>query len=289
MTDKADLHIHTTASGDALNEPEAVFQQAKHLGLKAISFTDHDSVLHHSIGHELSRKYQVEFIPGIEVSSSWKGQVAHVLAYFEGEVSPSLVSFLEKEARAAARKTAVGLIGKMREMGFDVTVEEYDETAGRCTSGDSPLLRLLMRKHYVKGITEHKEKFGIINHEDNKSYSPGVIRVMEEIHRAGGVAVIAHPAGNEQTGIVNLGEPEVKEMVKYGLDGIEVFHELNSTVQRELYLQLAAGHNLLVTGGSDSHGLEGARPLGSHYCPWGPEVIRAWRRRLEPGKKGRNG
>jgi len=289
MTEKADLHIHTTASGDALNEPEDVFREAKHLGLAAISFTDHDSVLHHRIGRELSRKYRVEFIPGIEVSSSWEGRVAHVLAYFEGEMSPSLVVFLEKEARAAARKKAIGLIGKMREIGLDITADEYDETAGKCSSGDSPLLRLLMRKHYVRDIADYKEKFGRINYEDNTTYSPGVFRVIEEIHKAGGIAAIAHPAGNEQTGIVSLGEPEIKEMVKHGLDGVEVFHELNSAGRRELYLQMAARHNLLVTGGSDSHGLAGERPLGSHGCPWGPEVIRAWRQRLGPGTKGRNG
>ena len=138
----------------------------------------------------------------------------------------------------------------------------------------------------MKDIADYKEKFGRINYEDSTSYSPGVFRVIEEIHKAGGIAAIAHPAGNEQTGIVNLGEPEVKEMVKHGLDGIEVFHELNGDADRKRYLNLAVRHNLLVTGGSDSHGLEGTRPLGSHYCPWGPEVIREWRQRLGPGTKG---
>ena len=49
---KADLHIDTTASGDALNTPEDVFRKAKEAGLAAVAFTDHDFILDYQLAQE---------------------------------------------------------------------------------------------------------------------------------------------------------------------------------------------------------------------------------------------
>jgi len=74
------------------------------------------------------------------------------------------------------------------------------------------------------------------------------------IHQAGGVAVLAHPGLNRSDGVI----PALAEA---GMDGIECFHTKHSTLTTERYLELADRFHLLVTGGSDCHGLNKGKPL----------------------------
>jgi predicted metal-dependent phosphoesterase TrpH len=79
-------------------------------------------------------------------------------------------------------------------------------------------------------------------------------RAIELIHRAGGLAVMAHPALNRNDDII-------PGIVEAGLDGIEVFHTKHSPNANLRYMDMAKKYNLLVTGGSDCHGLSKGRPL----------------------------
>ena len=74
------------------------------------------------------------------------------------------------------------------------------------------------------------------------------------IHQARGVAVLAHPG-------LNRTDDLIPELVAAGLDGIECFHTKHSTVTTEHYLEVADQFHLLVTGGSDCHGLSKGKPL----------------------------
>ncbi len=85
---------------------------------------------------------------------------------------------------------------------------------------------------------------------------------IELIHQAGGVAVLAHPGLNRSDGVIPA-------MVEAGLDGIECFHTKHSTSTSERYLALADRFHLLVTGGSDCHGMTKGKPLmGSVKLPY---------------------
>jgi predicted metal-dependent phosphoesterase TrpH len=74
------------------------------------------------------------------------------------------------------------------------------------------------------------------------------------VHQAGGVAVMAHPG-------LNRTDEVIPEMAEAGLDGIECFHTKHSTSTSEHYLEIADRFNLLVTGGSDCHGMSKGKPL----------------------------
>jgi predicted metal-dependent phosphoesterase TrpH len=74
------------------------------------------------------------------------------------------------------------------------------------------------------------------------------------IHLAGGVAVMAHPG-------LNHADDSIPGMVEAGLDGLECFHTKHSTATSEHYLEMAARFNVLVTGGSDCHGMNKGQPL----------------------------
>ena len=47
----------------------------------------------------------------------------------------------------------------------------------------------------------------------------------------------------------------LKEMINCGLMGIEVYHSSHTKEEIEYYLEIANKYNLLISGGSDYHGI----------------------------------
>ena len=80
-------------------------------------------------------------------------------------------------------------------------------------------------------------------------------KVIEAIHHAGGIAVLAHPCCYW---CLNL-DKFVKKLVGYGLDGIEVYYPYDRLTRvvkfhsRKTVFKLADRYNLIKTGGQDQH------------------------------------
>jgi predicted metal-dependent phosphoesterase TrpH len=110
--------------------------------------------------------------------------------------------------------------------------------AGLCSSLDEAFERFL-RKHRPAWVPKFKMS---------------AAHAIELIHQAGGLAVMAHPGLNHNDEIIPA-------MVEAGLDGIECFHTKHSTTMAERYLEIADRFELLVTGGSDCHGMNKGKPL----------------------------
>jgi hypothetical protein len=98
---------------------------------------------------------------------------------------------------------------------------------------------------------------------------------MDLIHQAGGLAVVAHP-GLART------EEALPELIEAGVDGIECFHTKHSPSASEYYVSLAEKHELVITGGSDCHGMNKGKPLiGSIKLPY--QYVRDLKGRLANG------
>ena len=82
---------------------------------------------------------------------------------------------------------------------------------------------------------------------------PDVKEVIDEIHGAGGIAVLAHPAFLD-----NFDE--------IGLDGIEVWHPSATDADIEMLGSICKKHKLLMTGGSDFHGIYGSSTVTLGTC-----------------------
>ena len=76
MSQKYDLHMHSTVSDGKL-QPEELVDRAERLGLGLISITDHDRC---DAYHELKKLAQIdiELIVGIEFSTQWSGVGVHL-------------------------------------------------------------------------------------------------------------------------------------------------------------------------------------------------------------------
>lgn len=83
--------------------------------------------------------------------------------------------------------------------------------------------------------------------------------VINEIHSAGGIAVLAHPSKFDNF-------DEIDKYVEMGLDGIEVWHPLASDEDVERLAAICKKKKLLLTGGSDFHGIYGDKTVTLGAC-----------------------
>ena len=80
MANKIDLHTHTTASDGTLTPTELV-AHARELGLSAVAITDHDTMNGVAEAQTAGERLGVEVIPGMEISTDYRGEDTHVLGY----------------------------------------------------------------------------------------------------------------------------------------------------------------------------------------------------------------
>ena len=243
-----DLHSHTNES-DGTCSPAELIEEAVRAGVDVLGITDHDTFCGFDQAAPLARRAGVEAICGIELSTKLHGQSVHLLGYFFGD--NGLKNFREwvLEMQASRRERNVRLAARLRELGFDVTLEEA-EARGHGMTGRPHFAQLLVEKGYVGGIREAFDEYldesarGYV-HRIEPQFAEGVGRIRE----AGGVASLAHPV--RVRGDIPALLPELCDS---GLNAIEAYHSDHSRRDTEQYLDLAKRYGLMVTGGSDFHG-----------------------------------
>ena len=247
MTKLADLHIHTHYS-DSTSSPEEVIEQAHAQGLDCIAISDHDTIDGINPTIEAAKKYNIEVIPAIELSTESQGKDIHILGYFFDYTNPKLLKKLD-----AMQNSRLGrmeqMLEKLKEVGInDIKFEEVCALAESKSVGRPHLAQLLLEKGWVKN---YREAFNKYLADDAIAFVPKFKQSPEEaidlIHEFGGVSVLAHPM------LTNV-DQLISGFVKSGLDGLEVYYHCASNTTIQFYENLAQKYDLLVTGGSDAHG-----------------------------------
>ncbi len=261
-----DLHTHSTAS-DGSMAPAELVRYAHSKGLAAVALTDHDTVVGLEQALEEGSRLGIEVIAGVEISvsvSPWNipsyrcpnGETGepemHLLGYFfKGNYEPILKTLDELRAKREQRNHRI--VGKLNEMGFDISMEEVAAKAGGGIVGRPHIARVLMEKGYTSSITEGFEKFlaaGRPAYFRKDKLTPEV--GIAEIRQSGGVPVLAHPIF---LGLKGEALDRVLNKLKAaGLIGIEAFYTENTGERTKELLELAVKNELKVTGGSDFHG-----------------------------------
>lgn len=248
-----DLHVHTTFS-DGMFTPEKVVKKAIELGLRGIAITDHDCVEGISPAIEAAAGTELEIIPGVEISAAKKENEIHILGYFVDWLDPVMVKQFQKmkENRVKRMKKIVTLLKKE---GLNVTEGEVFGSVKAGTVGRLHLARIMLKNKCVKTLKEAFDKYigdgkpCCVRHQ-RLDYR----KAIDLIREAGGVPVIAHPA--------TMGRDEyIPSYKRAGLRGIEAYHSKYRGSTNNKYLKLAKEHGLIVTGGSDCHGMEPGKVL----------------------------
>lgn len=249
---RIDLHLHTTHSDGSLS-PTEVLRLAHKTGVSALAITDHDIVTGIPEAIAAGAELGIEIIPGVEISSRVGNSELHILGYCLQWQDPELNRRLTS-LRESRHSRNPQIIERLRALGLDVTYEEVRALAGTDAVGRPHIARLLMDKHYV---TSAKDAFDRYLADGRPAYVarelPSPADAIAWIRAAGGVAVLAHPTWAKVSG---EGLNALLTTLKAeGLGGIEVHYSTHTKRQTTEYLDLAKRLDLLITGGSDFHGI----------------------------------
>ncbi|MDI6785675.1 MAG: PHP domain-containing protein [bacterium] len=247
---KADLHIHTYYS-DSTFSPKEVVGKAKDKGLKTIAITDHDNIEGIAEAQRKGQEIGIEVIPGIELSAinrAYPNKDIHLLGYLVDYQDKNFLKSIRKfQQRRYSR--AVEMVKKLNNCGIKISFEEVKEVSGYGSFGKLHVAKAIYKKGRFDGLGEIFEKY--LNYgcpAYTEKYGLEIEEAIEILKKCKGIPVLAHPCYSKC-------EDVIESFVECGLIGIEVFHpEQNKEDQRRL-IQIAKKYNLLITGGSDCHGL----------------------------------
>lgn len=250
---KADMHIHSTVS-DGYYTIEEIIKKAKERGLDAIAITDHDTLSHRK---QIPKTYGIKVVPGIEISCHdyEKDYRVHILGYKIQR--PEMVEKVVQPTLEARHANSMKQIEILKQAGYEINLDKIKKADGKyiykqhimdylCTTGQA---EEMFGEFYYRTFKNNG-----ICHFDIEYLNP--LKAVETIKAAGGIAVLAH-SGQQQNFEL------IPELVQHGLDGLELNHHANTAKDKEVIREYAKQYHLLLTGGSDCHGL---------YEPNSPEV-----------------
>ena len=260
MNTYIDLHLHSTQS-DGSFSPTQVVQRAAELGLSAISLTDHDSVAGVREAQNVGRDIGVEVIPGIELSTQEAGMDIHILGYFIDHENSDLLDYVQK-FQDARRNRAEKIVARLNRLGVPITMAQVLYKAGDGAIGRPHVADVLVEEGFV---FSHDHAFQKYLGYGKPAYQPKFVLTLREaveiIHAAGGLASLAHP-------VLYRRDALIPDLIKQGLDGIEVIHVRHDRADILRYSDMAQHYGLLKTGGSDCHGdSRGQAVIGTVQVP----------------------
>lgn len=246
-----DLHTHSTFSDGSLT-PEQLVNEAEKAGLSAIALTDHDSVGGMTRFLTASLKSMIRGVPGVEISVDLNKGTMHMLGYFIDHQHPALERHLA-DISAGRSVRNENMVKQLNKMGLALTMSEVAAFAGEDNVGRLHFAQALLTRGYVKTKEEAFNRFlakGKPAYIERPRLSP--TQGVRMIRDAGGIAVLAHPftMGLATQALISM----VSELVKAGLQGIEIYYPHHTPKQVAQYRSLARQFDLVATGGTDFHG-----------------------------------
>ena len=262
-----DFHTHSIAS-DGLETPESLVRMAKEKGIRFLALSDHDTMDGYPAAKAEGERIGLPVLPSLEMDNECEHEL-HILGPGVDPDDPGLREALEI-LRERREKRSKGMLENLRKIGIDVFPLIDWEGPGTVTRMN--FARALRDGGWTKDVTQAFREYmdlGKPGYYKVERYSPAeTIRLIRE---AGGIPVLAHPCHLN-------GNPHslIRELADLGLGGLEAYYPTSTDGQRELYLSLAAQYGLIVTCGSDFHGVDRPKnPLGGAWRDV-PELERTW-------------
>ncbi len=252
MNELIDLHTHTTAS-DGIYSPEALIDLALRSHVKTLAITDHDTLGGLKAAIAYASKKSFDFIPGIEFSVDYPGGSFHLLGlyvdYEDSELIETTARLMEFRNTRASR-----ILEDLSKYGIDIPHTLLEEISGGESMGRPHIARAMIKLGFAPDISAVFQNFlvkgkpGYVKKEKIKLSD--AIRLIKKGH---GIPIIAHPISLNLPSFKDF-ENLLEELMKAGIEGIEVFASMHSDREVEEFLKIALKYHLLITGGSDFHG-----------------------------------
>ena len=277
-----DLHCHSTRS-DGADTPQQLIDHAAALGMKIVAITDHDirppkDILVAAAGSESPALMDaVEYawatglhlLRGIEISCETTEEDCHLVCLGCDWEDPFFDS-LEKSVVESKIGSYRELVRRLDADGMRMTWEEVLENGGNPVSEEQVqkkmIFELIARKGYQKDWSSAKLMVKNTPVYQVLREKPDPVEVIRQIHRCGGIVIMAHPyLVNEPVRIPSgtMDRPAyIDRLIEAGLDGIEACYPYSKTsyggsltpeqIENEVR-ERYAGRIAIISGGSDYH------------------------------------
>ena len=277
-----DLHVHSDKSDGSMS-PAALTAYAAQKGLRAYALTDHDTVDGLVEAMETARQFpDLEVIPGIELSTEYKGRDIHIVGLYIRYEDPAfqkhLIDF--QNSRILRNKK---MCNNLADAGIDISFEKLQAEFPDSVITRAHYARYLLAHGYVASL---KEAFDRYVGDHTKYFVPREkvtpAQAVSLILHAGGIPILAHPV------LYHMSDAALEELVAQlkdaGLIGIECIYSSYSSSEERDMKRIADKFGLAYSGGSDFHGnakpgLDLATGYGSLFVPETilDNLIAAWK------------
>ncbi len=278
-----DLHLHSIWSYDANAPLEYYFQRAQDLGLRAFAITDHHNFDAFSEIQEVAKKFPgVGYIAGAEMTVKTRFDVFDIVCLGLPPTPPPKLQAVFDKYHQLQRDWGNALSALLQSRGFNYTAEDrlkllqlYRPERAIKLQGITHVrneiqFKYLLEKGYVKDIQDYGQTGWKALSEDgtfeNSMFLDG-LEVVQAVHDAGGIALIAHPSGYFHGMDEKLMDAITQELQ---LDGIECAHTCVPEEHTRFYRQYCLKHKLLSSAGTDCH--EDPATSNFNLSPQGAEV-----------------
>ena len=288
MSRKIDLHVHSTFS-DGIHTPTELIHLAVTYGVSVLALADHDSMDGIDEARSAAANTGIEIVPAVELSVEFSEyNDVHLLGYLIEHHDETFRDAL-KQFRLRRDERGKRIIDRINE---HLAAEKKDslryEDLTHSSEGALGRPHIARRLIAIGAVRTMQEAFDKYLEPCNvpKQYFP-MEDALAEIRRVGGVAVLAHPTSisNDRSILFSV----IKELAEMGLDGIEAFSNMSTFDDSRFLKEVADGLGLLVTGGSDFHGGDVSREIGTLHngIKVTDELMISLRRRHEEIYRGR--
>lgn len=271
---RADLHIHTTYS-DGSYTPAEVVDLARRSGLAALAVTDHDTLdgvpamQAAAAATAAATGFEIEIIPGVEITAEHAGKEVHLLGYFVRPNDPALAAALDRLGKHRVSRFW-DMVERLKDCGVSIDEQDVQEHAKNGTLGRRHLAMLMVKNQQAGSVREAFQRY---LGDNGRAVAPKlrlpVAEAIALVRGAGGVASWAHPAYH--------GNGDLADLRAQGLQAVEAYYPTFKNSRIRQLRAWAAEHDLAVTGGSDCHGP--GRELGA--CSITAEELAALRARCD--------
>ena len=256
---KADLHIHSNFSdgSDSIEELVGKINVSK---LDVFALTDHDT-FEGVIELEKYKLNGVKFIKGIELTCKTKDVKCHILGYGIDTTNKNLKNLIEKGKILRKQKLDLRIEYLKNVHNIVLNKDELSWLYSRKSVVKTHLANVLVKRGLADNNLSAMEKYLDGCKTGNTRFDG--FEAVDTLKSAGAIPVWAHPIGGEGERHIKKEEfyPKLKTMLEAGIEGIECYYSRYNADEIKFLVDCAKENNLLISGGSDYHGLNKDIPL----------------------------
>jgi 3',5'-nucleoside bisphosphate phosphatase len=273
MTTKFDLHCHSTASDGALI-PEQLVQRAAEQGVSSLALTDHDTTAGLAVAKKTAVDLNINFIPGIEISTTWNNKCFHVLGLNIDPDHLALVNGIQ-DLRLTRIERAEKIAHKLAKKGINNAYLSILETSGESMITRTHFAEFLLTHNYVSTMQEAFDRYLGLG---KPAFVATVWAELEEavnwITGSGGIAVLAHPLRYKIT--ASWMRRFLSAFKEAGGQGIEVVCGRSNADDIRLSINYAKKFELAGSVGSDFHHPDNPWVELGRLAPLPKEITPVW-------------